>query len=60
MSAHFRRIMPNKPKYRLWRLVKRAKMMMSKYIEQEPWRLPSRQAGFNGTDRLRLDAHSDD
>ena len=26
---------------------------------QEPWRLPSRQAEFNGTDRLRLDAHSD-
>ena len=28
--------------------------------QQEPCRLPSRQAEFNGTDRLRLDAHSDD
>ena len=28
--------------------------------KQEPWRLPSRQAEFNGTDRPRLDAHSDD
>ena len=28
--------------------------------KQEPGRLPSRQAGFNGTDRLKLDAHSDD
>ena len=30
------------------------------YIKQEPWRLPSRQAEFNGTDRLGLDADSDD
>ena len=29
-------------------------------LKQEPWRLPSRQAEFNRTDRLRLDAHSDD
>ena len=28
------------------------------YNEQEPWRPPSRQAEFNGTDRLRLDARS--
>ena len=28
--------------------------------QQEPWRLPSRQAQFNGTSRLRLDVHSDD
>ena len=28
--------------------------------EQEPWRLPSRQAEFNGTNRLRFDVHSDD
>ena len=27
--------------------------------EQEPWRLLSRQAEFNGTDRLGLDARSD-
>ena len=27
--------------------------------KQEPWRLPSRQAEFNGTDRLGLDARSD-
>ena len=25
--------------------------------QQEPWRLPSRQAEFNGTNRLRLDVH---
>ena len=30
------------------------------YRKQEPWRLPSRQAEFNGTNRLRLDVHSDD
>ena len=29
-------------------------------IKQEPWRLPSRQAEFDGTDSLRLDVHSDD
>ena len=29
-------------------------------IKQEPWRLPSRQAEFDETDSLRLDAHSDD
>ena len=29
-------------------------------IEQEPWRLPSRQAEFNGTNRLGLDVHGDD
>ena len=29
-------------------------------FEQEPWRLLSRQAEFDGTDSLRLDAHSDD
>ena len=29
-------------------------------IKQEPWRLPSRQAEFDGTDSLRLDRHSDD
>ena len=28
--------------------------------KQEPWRLPSRQADFNGTDRLKFEAHSDD
>ena len=28
--------------------------------KQEPWRLPSRQAEFDGTDSLRLDAHRDD
>ena len=28
-------------------------------IKQEPWRLPSHQAKFNGTDELRLDVHSD-
>ena len=28
--------------------------------KQEPWRLPSRQAEFNGTNRLRLDVHSED
>ena len=28
--------------------------------EQEPWRLPSRHAELNGTNRLRLDVHSDD
>ena len=27
--------------------------------QQEPWRLPSRQAEFIVTNRLRLDAHSD-
>ena len=27
--------------------------------QQEPWRLPSRQAEFNATDRLGIDAHSD-
>ena len=32
--------------------------ILGKLIEQEPWRLPSRQAEFDGTDRL--DAHSDD
>ena len=26
-------------------------------MKQEPWRLPSRQAEFDGTDSLRLDAH---
>ena len=30
-----------------------------KHTKQEPWRLPSRQAEFNGTDRLGLDARSD-
>ena len=30
------------------------------HSQQEPWRLPSRQAEFDGTDSLRLDAHSDD
>ena len=30
------------------------------FLEQEPWRLPSRQAEFNGTDRRRFGAHSDD
>ena len=29
------------------------------HSKQEPWRLPSRQAEFNGTDRLRLGARSD-
>ena len=29
-------------------------------IKQEPWRLPSRQAEFNRTNRLRLDADSHD
>ena len=29
------------------------------YIKQEPWRLPSCHAEFNGTDRLSLDAYSD-
>ena len=28
-------------------------------LKQEPWRLPSRQAEFNVTDRLGLDACSD-
>ena len=28
--------------------------------KQKPWRLPSRQAEFDGTNRLRLDVHSDD
>ena len=31
---------------------------MKNISKQEPWRLPSRQAEFDGTDRL--DAHSDD
>ena len=30
------------------------------HYKQEPWRLPSRQAERDGTDSLRLDAHSDD
>ena len=30
------------------------------YCKQEPWRLLSRQVEFDGTDSLRLDAHSDD
>ena len=33
-------------------------VIMGFYSQQEPWRLPSRQAEFDGTDRL--DAHSDD
>ena len=28
--------------------------------KQEPWRLPSRQAEFDETDKLRFDAHNDD
>ena len=31
----------------------------SSISKQEPWRRPSRQAEFNGTDRLGLDARSD-
>ena len=34
-------------------------MNWGKYAKQEPWKLPSRQAEFNGTDRLGLDARSD-
>ena len=29
------------------------------HSQQEPWRLPSRQAEFNGTGRLEIDARSD-
>ena len=34
-------------------------MLFGSSVQQEPWRLPSRQAEFNGTDRLGLDARSD-
>ena len=29
------------------------------HVQQEPWRLPSRQAEFNVPNRLRLNVHSD-
>ena len=32
----------------------------SSNVQQEPWRLRSRQVEFDETDSLRLDAHSDD
>ena len=32
--------------------------MLVFHLKQEPWRLPSRQAEFNRTNRLRLNAHS--
>ena len=32
---------------------------MDYILKQEPWRLPSRQAEFDETDRLKLDVHSD-
>ena len=43
-----------------WFVIYSQNKMYAIYSQQEPWRLPSRQAEFDGTDSLRLDAHSDD